>query len=177
MRVQSAEVRLPRSYPVTLKAELLQWPGGFPTDLDDVDGLFSQTEPSEAPIAPRVEPSPLLRSLLGAMPASIRQRFRPGTEVEEPTDPKRFLLPLRQLWSRHRANQAIADPSEECSAANSSLLQSLADAENCSAIDSDGHSLAYLSRNAQSRYETYGDGMIHQRLLLGIVSLRRRVAE
>ena len=75
------------------------------------------------------------------------------------------------------ANQAIADPSEECSAANSSLLQSLADAENCSAIDSDGHSLAYQSRNAQSRFETYGDGMIHQRLLLGIVRLRRRAAE
>ena len=61
MRVQSAEVRLPRRYPVTLKTELLQWPGGFPMDLDDVDSLFSQTEPSEAPMAPRVEPSPLLR--------------------------------------------------------------------------------------------------------------------
>ena len=41
------------------------------------------------------------------MPPSIRQRFRPGTEVEEPSDPKRFLLPLRQLWSRHRLDRLL----------------------------------------------------------------------
>ena len=64
------------------------------------------------------------------------------------------------------ANEAIADPWEECSAANSSLLQSLADAENRCAIDSDGHSSADLYRNAQSRSEPYGDGMIHERVLL-----------
>ena len=107
LRVQSAEARLPRTYPVTLKADLLQWPGGFPTDLDDVDGLFLRTGPSEAPIAAHVQPSPLLMSLLGAMPASIRQRFRPGTEVDEPTGPKEFLLPLRQLWSRHRLDRLL----------------------------------------------------------------------
>ena len=107
MRVQAAEARLPRSCPVTLKTELLQWPGGFPTELDDVDDLFFQTEPSEAPMVARVESSPLLWSLLGAMPASIRQRFRPGTDIEEPKDPTRFLLPLRQLWSRHRLDRLL----------------------------------------------------------------------
>ena len=39
--------------------------------------------------------------------ASVSQRFRPGTEVEEPTDPKRFLLPLRHLWSRHRLDRLL----------------------------------------------------------------------
>ena len=107
MRVQSAEARLPRSYPVTLKTELLQWPGGFPTELDDVDDLFFQTEPSEAQMVARIEPSPLLRSLLGGMPTSIRQRFRPGTDVEEPTAPRSFLLPLRQLWSRYRLDRRL----------------------------------------------------------------------
>ena len=111
LRIQSAESKLPRSIPHTLKVAILQWPGESPResplDLDDADTLFKQPVPTEAQQAVSVEPSPLLRSMLAKMPPATRERYRPGTQIEEPAKADDFLHPLRQLRSRHRLDSQL----------------------------------------------------------------------
>ena len=142
MKIKPAESQLPRTIPESMSVALRQWPGESPPELDDVSNLFKQTEPTETPLSPPVQPSPLLWSLLAAMPTSTRERFRPGTDLEEPIDPESFLLPLRQLRSRHRLDtQLQLSPRQDLLLRTRTIPKDLPRSERDGILDAFGFSL------------------------------------